>query len=158
MESRNRITLNSVESKDIDTILLWENDPQVIAAGDWHKPFSREEIEKFVMRNRLDMFLSGQRRYMICLNGEAIGTADLYDVSHQSASIGILIYPTTLRGKGYASQAIMELSEIAQRNRIRLLRATVRISNLPSMALFAKLGFEPREESGDMVTFEKRCM
>ena len=65
--------LRSVVSSDVDTILLWENDPQLSQYSDPHEPYTRKQIEKFIANQQLGFKANEQLRLIIELNNKPIG-------------------------------------------------------------------------------------
>ena len=68
-----RCRLRSVVSSDVDTTLLWENDPALAPFSDPHEPYTREQIEVFIANQQAGLAANGQLRLMIELDGRAIG-------------------------------------------------------------------------------------
>jgi ribulose-phosphate 3-epimerase len=134
-------TLRSVESKDIDTILLWENDPAVASFSAPHEPYSRYDIEQFVRIQQQGFFINGQLRLMIEVKGLVVGAIDLFDYNGWQAEVGVLIYNEQHRNKGYASAALQIVTDHADEMQIRRLKAVVDTENLPSRTLFERCGF-----------------
>lgn len=138
-----RCNLRSVGSKDIDTILLWENDPEVRCAGTPEKVFTRIDIERFVGRQRFGLAATGQLRFMIeTKEGRSVGAIDLFDYDGSSAEIGILVYAREDRRRGFASEALRLLAGYAAESGIERLHARVMPDNTPCRRLFAGAGFE----------------
>lgn len=149
-----RCNLRSVESKDIDTILLWENDPEVRDAGTPEKTFTRIDIERFVGRQRFGLAANGQQRLMIeTKDGRSVGAADLFDYDGSSAGIGILVYSREDRRKGFASEALRLLTEYAAETGLERLYARTRQDNTACRRLFAGAGFESRTGEDGTISF-----
>ena len=147
-------SLRSVESKDIDTILLWENDPQVRLAGTPEKErFTRSDIEQFVCNQRHPIAETEQQRLMIEVGGRTVGAVDLYDYDGTSAGVGILVYDRNDRRRGYATDALRTLIAYARSLGMALLRADVAPDNTASLHLFARAGFVRTDESADKIGF-----
>ena len=95
---KERVILRAVEKKDIDFILLCENDTSVWSEGANTRFYSRYAIENYVESvQNTDIFSSCQSRMMIDItspNGvKTVGCADLYDIDarHSRAGVGIYI-------------------------------------------------------------------
>lgn len=147
-------SLRSVGSQDIDTILLWENDPQVRRAGTPEKErFTRADIEQFVRNQSHPLSETEQQRLMIEVGGRTVGAIDLYDYDGTSAGVGILVYAPADRQKGYAADALRTLIAYARSLRLALLRADVAPDNTPSLRLFARARFVRATESADKIGF-----
>lgn len=141
-----KIYLRAVEPEDIEYLYLWENDPSV-----WSVSLSPMLYSKFVLREYIEsshksIFESNQQRFMICRMDDdvAIGTIDLYefDPHNKRAGIGVLIYDTNDRGKGYASDSLSLLEEYAKNSlNIHQLYCNVVSDNEPSIIMFGRCGF-----------------
>lgn len=149
-----KCSLRSVGSKDIDTILLWENDPEVRKVGDAEKIFTRKDIEEFVRNQQYDIAVTGQQRFMIdAPDGRTVGAIDLFDYDGSTAGIGILVYAAEDRRRGYAADALRTLTGYARNLRISILHASVAAGNTASLRLFESFGFGRTGESDGIVRF-----
>lgn len=149
-----KCTLRSVGSKDIDTVLLWENDPEVRKAGDAEKIFTRKEIEAFVRNQQYDIAVTEQQRFMIDTpDGRTVGAIDLFGYDGSAADVGILVYAAEDRRKGYASDALRTLAGYARNLRMSALHASVAADNAASLRLFDSCGFVRTGESEGIVRF-----
>lgn len=149
-----RCSLRSVESKDIDTILLWENDPEVRRFGEAEKVFTREDIAEFVRNQQYDISVTEQQRFMIdALDGRALGAIDMFDYDGSAAFVGILVYAEADRRKGYAADALRTLIRYARNLRLSTLYASVATDNTASLRLFESCGFMRTGESDNIVRF-----
>lgn len=152
-----KCSLRSVGSRDIDTILLWENDSEVRRFGDSEKIFTREDIETFVRNQQYDIAATEQQRFMIdAPDGRSVGAIDLFDYDGTTAGIGILVYADEDRRKGYAADALQTLIRYARNLRISVLHASVATDNTASLRLFCSCGFVRSGESDGTVRFEMR--
>jgi diamine N-acetyltransferase len=142
------IHLRMPEPKDIDLLYQWENDLTVWRVSTTVVPFSRFQMEQYVMNSQHDIYSERQLRLMIDLvesNGPAktIGCIDLFDFDplNRRAGVGILIIPEA-REKGYASEALGLLIrysfEILQ---LHQLYCNITRGNDPSIRLFTNSGF-----------------
>ena len=133
--------LRSVVSSDVDTTLLWENDPALAPYSDPHEPYTREQIEQFIANQQLGLSINGQLRLMIEVEGVTIGALDIFDYDGCSGEVGILIYNPAMRRKGYATDALLTLKASAQSLNIEQLTAVIGDDNEASKALFLRCGF-----------------
>lgn len=76
--------------------------------------------------------------YKIVLDGETIGGVQCEDVDHVLCLA--IIIESKYRRKGHAEQALKIL--LSQSNEIHTVKAHIEETNLASIALFEKLGFE----------------
>ncbi|MDR1170393.1 MAG: GNAT family N-acetyltransferase [Prevotellaceae bacterium] len=142
------IRLRAIEPSDIDTLYLWENDPKVWTVSESITPYSRFILEKYILSEG-DIFVNRQLRLMIdCKQNDVyltVGTVDLFDFNpvHGRAGLGILIYSSENRRKGYASKALGLLIEYAFTFlNISVLYCNISASNHKSIDCFEKAGFE----------------
>ena len=139
------ITLRVAEPYDSDIIFRWENDMEIWRVSDTFVPYSKHQIEQFLLNNN-DLVSEKQLRLMIDdnQNGDTVGCIDLYDYDEfdERAGIGILI-DKNHRGKGYAKQAINLLMDYCFNTLLlKQLYVLTLATNTESMLLFESLGFE----------------
>ena len=139
-----KIVLRSVDSSDIDTILLWENSTDEPLYGVYDEQYSRDDVAQFVENQQCYSFAENEQlRLMICSHdGERMGAVDLTEYDGRKASVSILIFDLCNRHKGFAISALRLVSEYAVSLGIETLYATIHPDNLPSINLFEKAGFE----------------
>ena len=140
-----KIILRSVDSSDIDTILLWENSSSEPLYGVYEEQFSREDVVQFIEnQQRYSLAENEQLRLMICSHeGERLGCVDLTEFDGKKASISILIFDLDNRRKGFAENALRLVVDYAKLLGMHSLYASIFPENLPSISLFEKVGFEP---------------
>ena len=138
------IVLRSVDSSDIDTILLWENSTAEPLYGVYDEQYSREDVAHFVeLQQRYSLAETEQLRLMICSHeGERLGAVDLTEYDGRKASVSILIFDLCNRRKGFAINALQLTVEYAASLGVDTLWATIHPDNIPSISLFKKAGFE----------------
>ena len=139
-----KIILRSVDSSDIDTILLWENSSAEPLYGVYEETFSREDVVQFIEnQQRFSLAENEQLRLMICSHeGERLGALDLTEYDGEKAVVSILIFDLDNRRKGFAENALQLLINYAKSLDLQTLYASIFPENLPSISLFKKLGFE----------------
>ena len=142
------IRLRALEPGDVDLLYEWENDTSVWNVSNTIAPFSRFQLEEYVMNAQNDIFAARQLRLMIDRHGTdetelPVGTIDLFDFDpfHSRAGIGILIREP-YREKGYAHEALGLLIQYAFGTlRLHQLYCNISPGNATSLKLFEKLGF-----------------
>ncbi len=144
--SNNKITLRALEPDDVDQLYNWENDSAVWKVSNTKTPVSKFILASYIKTADRDIWESKELRLVIeTVDGKAIGTVELFDFDpyHQRAGLGVMVFSEDNRQKGYASEAIELISDYAL-NEIGIyqLYANVAESNLASVGLFTKLGFE----------------
>lgn len=138
-----KIVLRSVDSSDIDTILLWENSSAEPLYGVYEEQYSREDVEQFVEnQQRYSLVETEQLRLMICSHeGERLGCVDLTEYDGEKAFVSILIVGLDNRRKGFAENALQLLINYSESLGLHTLYAHILPENSPSKNLFEKMGF-----------------
>ena len=138
-----KIILRSVDSSDIDTILLWENSSAEPLYGVYEEQFTREDVVQFIEnQQRFSLAENGQLRLMICSHeGERLGALDLTEYDGEKAFVSILIFDLDNRRKGFAENALRIMIDYAKSLGLHTLYANILPENLPSISLFKKVGF-----------------
>ena len=138
-----KIVLRSVDSSDIDTLLLWENSTDEPLYGVYEEQYSREDVEQFVEnQQRYSIAETEQLRLMICSHeGERLGCIDLTEYDGKKAFVSILIFDLDNRRKGFAENALRILIDYAKSLGMQALYARILPENKPSISLFTKVGF-----------------
>lgn len=142
------IRLRAVEPADVDLLYRWENDPEIWHVSNTLAPYSRFQIEQFVLNSQQEIFATGQLRLIIEISGgnqkgAAAGAVDLFDIDavNRRAGIGILV-TIEFRNRGVATEAIEAMVGYA-RDTLHLHQLYCQISeeNIQSIRLFEKNGF-----------------
>ena len=138
-----KIILRSVDSADIDTLLLWENACSEPLSGVFDEQYTREDIARFVaLQQHYSIAETEQLRLVICSKvGERLGAIDLSDYDGYSASVSIIIVESENRGLGYGSEALRLMVNYARSIGLRVLRARVLTENKISRQMFLSAGF-----------------
>jgi diamine N-acetyltransferase len=142
------VTLRALEPGDVDLLYAWENDTTVWEVSNTFVPFSRFQMEEYVLNSQHDIFTSRQLRLMIDLmepgtEKKPVGTIDLFDFDpfHCRAGVGILIREP-YREKGYAREAMRIFTRYAFGTlHLHQLYCNISPVNVASMKLFETLGF-----------------
>jgi diamine N-acetyltransferase len=141
-----KIYLRKVSSQDASLILEWENNPDFWDITENEGPFTMEDINHFIQSSN-SLEVSGQLRYMVSnLDDCIVGAVDLFDYNSitQSAGVGILIAKAEDRAVGYATDALMTLIRHARSGvQLKQLHCIIYPSNIASIKLFSRCGFEP---------------
>ena len=97
MLNKANIVLRAPEPHDVDFLFQLENDPQFWHLSNTTVPFSRFDLEQYILLADRDVFKAKQARFIIELiesnHKNLIGAIDLFDIEpkHQRAGIGIMI-------------------------------------------------------------------
>ena len=140
------ITLRCAEPSDAELIYGWENDRDAWRVSGTHAPYSRFQIEQFLLSDN-DLPANKQLRLMIDLteSGNTIGCIDIYDYDaiNERASVGILI-DKTHRRQGYAKAALALCVEYLFSDLLlHQVHCCIDETNTESRQLFLGQGFEP---------------
>lgn len=105
-----KLTLTAIEPEDLDLLYTIENDPQMWLVGDTNAPYSRYVLRDYIANQRYDIYADKQVRFVIRVDGKAVGLIDLFDFApqHLRAEMGVAILKAE-RGKGYAEEAVRQL-------------------------------------------------
>ena len=148
MLKKNNIVLRSPEPADVDFIFNVENDQSLWHLSNTLTPFSRFDLEQFVMLSDKDIYSTKQARFIITnVDGiieKPIGTIDLFDFEpqHKRAGIGIMILEKE-RGNGFASLALDILIEYCFSTLgLHQLYCNIEEENTKSLKLFLNKGFK----------------
>jgi len=143
------LKLRALEPTDLELLYEWENNPDIWEVGNTLAPYSKFILHQYLENSHKEISESKQLRLMIELNldeySEPIGTIDLFDIDifNSRTGLGILIYNSQYRNKGYGSEAI-KLIEDYTGNHLYLNQIHCKIAedNLPSLKLFQNAGYE----------------
>jgi diamine N-acetyltransferase len=142
------IRLRAIEPGDLDFLYTIENDPEIWRVGNTLIPYSRHQLEQYILSTQHDLFTEKQLRLMIDLllpenKKKTIGVVDLYDFEpqNQHAGIGIFILPEE-QEKGYATEALQVLIRYCfDILKLHMLYCNITAGNTSSIRLFKKAGF-----------------
>lgn len=142
------IRLRALEPTDVEVLYAWENDTTVWKVSNTLTPFSRFQLEEYVMNTQNDIFAARQLRLMIDLvesmaGEKSAGTIDLFDFDpvHARAGLGILVREP-YRKKGYAAEALgLFLRYAFGTLGLHQLYCNISPGNIASVNLFEKFGF-----------------
>jgi len=154
----NNIKLRAPELSDLDTLYVWENDDKLWHLSNSLIPFSKFELEQFIIQGNHDIFSEKQYRFMIehTQTQELIGCIDLFDFEphHNRAGIGIIIDEKHQK-KGYASTALDILIHYSfEHLKLHQLYCNILSSNTRSIFLFKKKQFSIIGVKKDWVYFD----
>lgn len=133
------------QEADVEIAYAWDKDPELAA---WN---GRAPVSISLSAARRDYLSrwadSSVKTFMIGAEGEPIGMATLYDFRYDGCELGIKIGPETLRGRGYASEAVDLLSEyVFDTLGLSVVRGSTLAHNDRMQRVFKKCGFR---EVGD---------
>ena len=146
MLGNENIVLRAPEPSDVDTLFVWENDPEVWRISNSATPYSHKILTDYV-NSITDIYADKQLRLLIEEREGAtlLGAVDLFDCDFRNrrAGVGILIANAENRGRGFASQTLDLLLPYAfGMLGFHQLYCQVGVENEASLKLFEKFGFE----------------
>lgn len=145
-DSAMQIVLRAPEPEDLDMLFTLENDIDMWDVSSNVIPYSRHQLEKYIVESVHDLYTDRQIRFVIHSLAPSlpVGCIDLTDVDpyNDRAEVGIAILEQ-YQGKGVASAALAKLCNYAK-NRVHLhdLFVHVPVDNEASLKLFASAGFK----------------
>lgn len=147
-DNSGKIYLRAPEPVDVDVLYDMENDTAVWRVSNTFAPFSRFQIEQYVLGSPNDIFANRQLRLLIDImeddrTRQTAGAIDLFDIDpfHRRAGIGILVREP-FRGKGIAAEAISMVVHYAFSTLgLHQLYCNISSDNTPSIRLFERQGF-----------------
>ncbi len=141
------LSLRAPEPDDIDFILDMENDTSLWHVSNTHNPFSRFDIEQYIMMADKDIYSAQQLRLIIIKSDELtqlkVGIVDIFDCDfhNRRAGVGILIIEKE-QNNGYAGLALDMVVDFMFRNiNIHQLYCNIATDNAKSKHLFQSRGF-----------------
>ena len=149
--NNNRITLRSLESYDIDWLLLVENNTENWKVSGTTKAFTRETITSYVALAQENISTALQYRFVIERENIRVGLIDLfdYDSINNKVGVGILVL-TKFQNTGVGDSALRLLMEYCVNQlKIELVYANIAETNIPSIRLFKNNEFilTPQKDS-----------
>lgn len=141
-----KVRFRALEPEDIELLYDWENNIEIWEVSNTFEPISKYILAKYIKESQRDIYESRQLRMIIeTMDGNVVGAIDLFDFDpfHHRAGVGILIHDEKDRKLGYATDALILLSNYAASYlKLHQLYANITEDNMASIHLFAKVGFE----------------
>ncbi len=145
---KDEIMLRAPEPEDVDLLYHWENDTSLWYLSNTRTPFSRFDLEQYVLNSDKDIYQARQARFMIIRlekeNRQAIGIVDLFDFDphNKRAGIGILIAEEH-RKMGFAGKTLdIILDYCINQLDLHQLYCNITEGNDSSTRLFESKGFQ----------------
>jgi diamine N-acetyltransferase len=142
---KNNIKLRAVEHEDVEFILRMENNTSLWGISDTYNPFSRLDIEQYVMLANKDIYSAKQVRFIIerVDNNKPVGLLDMFDFDAHTkrAGIGIVVLESE-RNKGIAGTALDIVVNYSFKHlNLHQLFCNIGSKNIVSLRLFEGKGF-----------------
>jgi RimJ/RimL family protein N-acetyltransferase len=134
------VILRPPRESDVEAAYSWDRDPELAA---WN---GRSPISISLSAARRDYIARWEDRsvktFIIEAAGDPIGMATLYDFRRAGCELGIKIGPGSLRGKGYATEAVSLLLDYALDTLgLEAVRGSTLAHNHRMQRVFEKNGF-----------------
>lgn len=135
------LRLRPLHPDDLTAVLRWAADAEFCRANGWRVGLSEGDLTRW-----LAPILAGQEPHFLRLGvelaGQLIGFVDLADLNPHSAEFGIALGERRLWGRGLGERAgQLMLAHGFGTLGLRLIRASVHVTNARSLGLMARLGF-----------------
>ena len=158
MLENDKIVLRAPDLSDLDLLFNWENQVKLWYLSNTLLPFSRFDLEQFILQGNHDIYADKQFRFMIAdkSNNEVLGCVDIFDFDahHERAGLGILI-DEKYRNKGWASESLELIIDYAFKQlKLHQLYCNILSSNSESLNLFKKKHFSKIGVKQDWVFIE----
>ncbi len=145
-----RLVLRELDPGDLDFVAAMLADPEVMRY--WPRPYSREEAEAWVRRQRERYARDGYGYWLAVerATGRPVGQAGLLTMELdgvEEAALGYIIHRPFWR-RGYATEATAATLDYAfgTLGKARVI-APIRPENEPSLAVARRLGMEPERRT-----------
>ncbi|MCF8364523.1 MAG: GNAT family N-acetyltransferase [Bacteroidales bacterium] len=154
------ITLRALEPRDVELIFRWENDPAIWRVSQTLVPFSRFDIEQYVLNADKDIFSARQVRLMIDKNvdGSTVGAIDLFDFDPMNKRLGLgILIEEKQRNQGFAAEALGLLIEYVFKTLMaHQIYVNIHPENVKSIRLFERKNFQLTGRKKDWLLIENR--
>lgn len=142
----NHVLLRALEPEDLEFLYRLENDETIWEVSNTQTPYSKFVLKQYLENAHKDIYEVKQLRLAIVSkdSGELAGFIDLFDFDPKNGrvGIGVVVYSSDQRNKGYAKNALGLLLDYCQQHlQVHQVYANIGADNLPSISLFENLGF-----------------
>ena len=142
----NKIVLRPLDESDFDFLERIENNKDNWQFGSEKIEYSKQELKNYISNSKTDIKVAKQFRFVIDMDGIAIGFIDLFDYTVESANVGIIITKDH-RNKGIAKESLNLISNYAFKFlKLHKLHCSIQKDNLVSNQLFTSCGFVLEKE------------
>ena len=142
---KDNISLRSPDLQDLDFLFEIENNTELWKLSNTISPFSRFDLEQYILQADKDIYAIKQLRFIVELNNEnVIGILDIFDFEpqHRRAGVGIIILEK-FQNKGFASTVLEILWEYSTKKlNLHQLFCNIESTNHKSLKLFENNGYK----------------
>ncbi len=139
-----KVSLRAPEPEDLDFLFVTENNRNWWHLSNTLLPFSRFDLEQYLLSVDKDIFSLKQARFIIEVEGKPAGTIDLFDFEplHKRAGVGVMV-SEEYRNKKVGEKALKQLIEYAfDTLQLHQIYCNIEADNEVSLKLFEKAGFQ----------------
>lgn len=137
-----KVRIRAMEASDMEAVLRWMNDPEIVRSLGTRLPISRDEQEEWYQRTIKDK--SKKKMIIETPDGQAVGQVSLMNIDwrNRSAEVGITIGEKDCWGQGLAADAMITVMRFAfyEWNLHRIWLEVVEY-NERAIRLYERLGF-----------------
>lgn len=154
MHHHKTLMLRNLAAKDLALLVQIETNPANLIYSGWKTPPEIDELIALIQDDG-EFNQRGQKRFVIELDKQAVGFADLFDATSdlKCCYVGILVIPE-MRRQGIALDALHLLQKKAQQFGINTLMAKCLHENTASINLFQKAGFKIGTSTAEFVVLQ----
>lgn len=154
MHHHKTLMLRNLAAKDLALLVQIETNPANLIYSGWKTPPEIDELIALIQDDG-EFNQRGQKRFVIELDKQAVGFADLFDATSdlKCCYLGILVIPE-MRRQGIALDALHLLQKKAQQFGINTLMAKCLHENTASINLFQKAGFKIGTSTAEFVVLQ----
>ncbi len=151
------VLLRALEPEDLEFLYSLENDETVWEVSNTQAPYSKFVLKQYLKNAHKDIYEVKQLRLVIVSKQTqgVVGFIDLFDFDpkNERVGVGVVIYSTDNRNKGYAKNALQLLLTYCHKSlHVHQVYANIGANNTASIALFEQLGFE---KSGHKIDWQR---
>jgi len=157
---KENIRLRAPELEDLEMLYKWENDERIWYLSHTDTPFSRFDLEQFILHSNHDIYSEKQYRFMIenTQDNKLLGCVDLFDFDAKNKRLGLgILIDEKHRKQGFASKAIDIVVQYSfEQLDVHQVFCHVLFSNTDSLNLFKRKHFSMIGVKKDWVYFNKQ--
>lgn len=150
---KSMVELRELSMQDLDSIMCWVNDPEVVGKFEWFNGHTSKEQEA----NQLERIIANPDKiYSVFDNGEYVGQVGLHEIADNAARMSIVL-PKKAWGRGIGYQAITAVTCKAFYDLgLTTVWATPRKENSKMLHLTEKCGYTKEAEMPNAYHFHDK--
>ncbi len=154
MHPHNTLILRNLTANDLGLLVEIETDSANLIYSGWNEPPQIDDLIALIQDDG-EFNQRGQKRFVIELDRQPVGFADLFDATPdlKCCYVGILVIPE-MRRHGIALDALHLLQKEAQQFGLNTLMAKCLRENFASINLFVKAGYKIETSTTEFVVLQ----